>query len=92
MRAVVTGPFTPETPLAAHRLPVFDAPTVTLYLDQIKRFNASYEHLMLFAADMCGVPVKRLNILYLERCRATHKLPARDALVTYWQAQGSWPA
>jgi hypothetical protein len=84
--------FTPETPLADYQLPVLDAPTVTLYLEQLRRFHAAYDELMLFAADLCGVPVARMNVLHLERCRADHGLPPRDALAAYWRAKGAWPA
>jgi len=70
-------------PLAGLQLPDFPGPTVMLYAEQLRKFRDSYENLMAFAADACGVTLQRLCALDLEKYRADHDLEPRDLVSAY---------
>jgi hypothetical protein len=61
-----------------------NVPTVTLTLEQLRRFRDSYGWLQDFAADVCGTTPERLCIWDVDKWRYQHGLTPRDPLMRHF--------
>ena len=54
-----------DSPFMNQQLPILPHPTVTLFIEQVKKFRQNYAMLAEFAARKCGVAMKELTPLHL---------------------------
>ena len=54
-------------PFADSQLPTYPTPTVVLFREQLERFREEYDALMVFAAKVCGVDMRELCRLDMDR-------------------------
>jgi len=70
--------------VAEEQLPDANIPTVTLTLEQLRRFRDSFAWLQQFAADVCGTTPERLCIWDVDKWRYQHGLVPRDPLMRHF--------
>lgn len=73
-----------DKPLLDSQLPEVPGPVVRLYAEQLARFRNDYLIMVRFAAAVCGVDPKQVNLVDMEQARLRLGLEPEDYLAACW--------